>query len=68
MVGQVAGIYSILVDSSADYYRYFRFDTTGFNRVEGQWWIFDKNAQPTGPGEFFQGFRTASASLLKMIV
>ena len=65
VVNFLSGSYSILLDSSTSFYRMFRFNTTGFNRVEGQWWVFDKNAQPTGSGEFFQGFRTASASFVR---
>ena len=60
-----ASSYSILLDSSTSFYRFFRFNTTGFNRLEGQFWIFDKSAQPTGAGTFFQGHRTASGSYVQ---
>lgn len=65
VVAQANGSYGILVDSSPDYYRFFRYDTTGFNRLEGQFWIFEKSGNPSGAGTFFQGFRTASASFVQ---
>lgn len=60
-----SGSYQILIDSSPNFYRLYRFNTTGFNRVEGQYWVFDKGASATGPGTFFQGFRTASATFVR---
>jgi hypothetical protein len=54
-----------LLDSSTSFYRYFEWTTTGFNRIEGQFWIFDKSANPTGSGTFFQGFRSASATYVR---
>lgn len=65
VVAQTNGTYGILVDSSTDYYRFFRYETAGFNRLEGQFWIFEKNGNPAGAGTFFQGFRTASASFVQ---
>lgn len=65
VVSLSSGQYSILLDSSPSFYRMFRFGTTGFNRIEGVWWVFDKSGQPSGPGEFFQGFRTASATFVR---
>jgi hypothetical protein len=56
------GAWSALVDSSSSYYRLFIFNTTGFNRVEGSFWIYLKTSSPTGNGTFYQAFRTASAA------
>lgn len=59
------GVWYSLLDSSSSFYRYFEWRTTGFNRVEGAFWVFDKSAQPTGSGTFFQGFRSASATFVR---
>ncbi len=59
-----AGAWQVLLDSSTTYYRLFRFNTTGFNRVEGSFWLYQKGSNPTGSGSFFQAFRTASAALI----
>ena len=60
-----SGRWYSLLDSSPSFYRYFEWTTTGFNRVEGQFWVFDKSASPTGAGTFFQGFRSASATYVR---
>jgi hypothetical protein len=59
------GAWLALLDSSSSFYRLFIFSTTGFNRVEGSFWIYQKTANPTGPGMFYQAFRTASAARLQ---
>ena len=58
------GAWVALLDSSTSYYRGFRFNTTGFNRVEGSFWIYLKTSTPSGNGTFYQAFRTASYALL----
>jgi hypothetical protein len=59
------GVWSALLDSSSTFYRLFIFTNTGFNRVEGNFWIYQKTANPTGSGTFYQGFRTASAARIQ---
>lgn len=54
------GLWTALLDSSTTFYRYFEFSQTGFNRVEGNFWLVTKGTQVSGAGTFFQGFRTAS--------
>jgi hypothetical protein len=56
--------WQLLLDSSATHYRLFRFNQTGFNRVEGNFWVYPKGTNPTGSGVFFQAFRTASVALI----
>jgi hypothetical protein len=55
------GFYSILLDSSTQYYTFYVFFPGAFNRVEGQAWTFLKTAQPSGGGLFFVAQRTKSA-------
>jgi len=59
------GEWLALLDSSAPYYRLFIFNTTGFNRVEGSFYIYAKGSSPTGSGTFYQAFRTASAAYIQ---
>ena len=59
------GVFTALLDSSASFYRYFEFIQTGFNRVEGNFWLLDKGSQPVGSGTFFQAYRTASAAFVQ---
>jgi hypothetical protein len=59
------GQWTALLDSSTAYYRLFVFNTTGFNRVEGTFWIYQKGGSPTGSGTFYQAFRTASAARIQ---
>jgi hypothetical protein len=59
-----SGIWTALLDSSSSFYRLFRFGTTGFNRVEGNFWIYLKGSNPTGVGTFYQAFKTASYAFL----
>jgi hypothetical protein len=59
------GSWSALLDSSTSFYRLFIFNTTGFNRVEGSFYIYQKGANPTGGGTFYQAFRTASAARIQ---
>lgn len=58
------GVWTALLDSSPSFYRLFRFGTTGFNRVEGNFWIYQKGASPSGSGTFYQAFKTASYAFL----
>jgi hypothetical protein len=60
-----SGRWLALLDSSAPYWRLFVFNTTGFNRVEGNFWVYPKGGNPTGSGLFYQAFRTASAAFLQ---
>lgn len=58
--------YYALLDSSSSYWRFFKWTTTGFNRIEGAFWIVDKTASgPSGSGTFFMGHRTASAAYVQ---
>ena len=54
-----------LLDSSTPFYRLFAFNTTGFNRVEGTFYIYPKGGSPSGSGMFYQAFRTASFAYLQ---
>ena len=56
--------WAALLDSSSSYYRFFVYNQTGFNRVEGQFWIYAKGGSPSGTGTFFQAFKTASYARL----
>ena len=58
------GRWTALLDSSSGFYRLFEFVQTGFNRVEGNFWIYAKGGSPAGSGTFYQAFRTASASFV----
>ena len=58
------GTWTALLDSSTSFYRLFRFSNTGFNRVEGNFWIYQKGLQPTGSGTFYQAFKTSSWAFL----
>jgi hypothetical protein len=58
------GKWTLLLDSSTTAYRYFEFNTTGFNRLEGQFWVYSKGSSPSGAGTFFQAHRSASLSFL----
>ena len=58
------GQWTALLDSSSSFYRLFRFSNTGFNRVEGSFWIYSKGSQPSGNGTFYQAFKTASYAFL----
>jgi len=58
------GSWTALLDSSASYYRYFRFNQTGFNRVEGTFWVYPKGGTPSGSGTFYQAYKTASYAFL----
>ncbi|HUP29854.1 MAG TPA: hypothetical protein VM122_06750 [Usitatibacter sp.] len=57
--------WTALLDSSSGFYRLFEFSQTGFNRVEGSFWIYAKNTSPAGEGTFYQAFRTASAAFVQ---
>jgi hypothetical protein len=59
------GRWTALLDSSTSFYRLFDFGQTGFNRVEGNFWIYAKGGSPSGSGTFFQAFRTASAAFVQ---
>ena len=59
-----AGQWTALLDSSAGFWRYFVFNQTGFNRIEGSFWVVAKGSTPSGTGEFFQAYRTASANFV----
>jgi hypothetical protein len=58
------GQWVAVLDSSTSFYRAFRFSNTGFNRVEGNFWLYQKGSSPTGSGTFYQGFKTASYAFL----
>jgi hypothetical protein len=57
---QPSARWGILVDSSTSYYEFYVFNTTGFNRIEGQNYTYLKTSSPTGSGLFFLGHRTKS--------
>jgi hypothetical protein len=59
------GRWTAVLDSSSGFYRLFDFTQTGFNRVEGSFWIYAKNSSPAGSGTFYQAFRTASAAFVQ---
>ena len=59
------GRWTALLDSSTGFYRLFDFQQTGFNRVEGNFWVYAKGGNPTGSGTFFQAFRTGSAAFVQ---
>jgi hypothetical protein len=59
------GTYSSVLDSSPSFYRYSEWTSTGFNRIEGYTWLYDKGASPQGSGTFFQGYRSASRSFVQ---
>lgn len=54
----------LLLDSTASFYRLWQFDLTK-DRWEGRFWLFDKNALPSGAGTPFHGFRIASRSFVQ---
>lgn len=58
------GRWTALLDSSTGFYRLFEFGQTGFNRIEGSFWVYAKGGSPSGSGTFFQAFRTASAAFV----
>lgn len=59
------GVFYSLLDSSSQFYRYSEWTQTGYNRIEGTTWVYDKTASgPSGSGLFFQAYRTASASFV----
>lgn len=58
------GRWTALLDSSSSFYRLFEYSQTGFNRIEGNFWVYAKGSSPTGNGLFFQAFRTASAAFV----
>jgi hypothetical protein len=58
-------LWTVILDSSATFYRYFEFNQAGFNRVEGNFWLVPKGGQPSGSGQFFQAYRTGSASFVQ---
>ena len=53
-----------LLDSSTSFYRYFEFNQTGFNRIEGSYWLYAKGGAPAGNGTFVQGYRSGSAAFV----
>lgn len=59
------GRWTALLDSSTSFYRLFDFVQTGFNRVEGNFYIYAKGSSPSGSGTFYQAFRTASAAFVQ---
>ena len=59
------GRWTALLDSSTSFYRLFDFAQTGFNRVEGNFWLYAKGGSPSGSGIFYQAFRTASAAFVQ---
>lgn len=59
-------VFYSLLDSSSSYWRYSEWAQTGFNRIEGNTWVFLKSeSAPSGSGIFFQAHRTASASWVR---
>lgn len=59
------GRWTAVLDSSAGFFRLFDFTQTGFNRVEGTFWVYAKGSSPSGAGTFYQAFRTASAAFVQ---
>jgi hypothetical protein len=53
---------TILLDSSATYYRFYAFEWS-FNRWVGQSWTYLKTSQPTGAGLIFFGSRLLGRNL-----
>lgn len=53
---------TILLDSSATYYRFYAFEWS-FNRWVGQSWTYLKTSQPTGAGLLFFGSRLLGKNL-----
>jgi hypothetical protein len=64
LYNQGQGQWVALLDSSSTFYRLFVFTTAGFDRVEGNFWVYPKGGNPAGGGTFYQAFRTASATFL----
>lgn len=54
------GVYSMLLDSSTSFYRFYVFNLNGLNRIEGLTWLYRKTEQPTGSGTYFLAHRTKS--------
>lgn len=59
------GLFTSILDSSPSFYRYSEWSQTGFNRIEGTTWLYEKGTSPSGPGSFFQGYRSASAAFVQ---
>lgn len=58
-------VWSLLIDSSSSYYKYYRYSFSGLNTIEGTSWTFLKSGSPSGSGLPFVAFRSQSASLVK---
>jgi hypothetical protein len=54
------GRFSVLLDSSTSFYKFYIFTMNTFNRVEGQEWTYNKNSSPTGSGTYYVAHRTKS--------
>lgn len=59
------GVWSLLLDSSSNYYKFYRFTFSGLNSIEGTVWTYLKTSTPSGSGLPFIAFRSQSASLVK---
>jgi hypothetical protein len=54
------GVYSMLLDSSTSFYRFYVFNLNSLNRIEGLTWLYRKTEQPAGSGTYFLAHRTKS--------
>ena len=59
------GAFSVVIDSSADYFKLYIFSLNAFNRAEGVTWTYLKTSQPAGPGTYFVAHRTKSGAYLR---
>jgi hypothetical protein len=59
------GTFSIVLDSSAGFFKLYVFSLNAFNRAEGAVWTYAKTSQPTGPGTYYVAHRTKSGAFLR---
>jgi hypothetical protein len=59
------GTWSLILDSSTNYYKYFNFTFSGLNTIEGRVWTYLKSSTLSGSGTPFVAFRSQSASFVK---
>lgn len=60
-----SGKWSMILDSSTSYWKYFEFNFTGLNRMEGTVWIYEKGTTLSGSGSNWVAHRTASKAFVQ---
>jgi hypothetical protein len=57
--------FTIVLDSSTQFYKAYIFTLDAFNRAQGGVWTYAKGSQPTGAGSYFVSHRTKSGAYVR---